>query len=333
MSIGSLIKALKHDRLAYGVRPLNEPERHKYLGVLAESLEGAESFVLDSSPVGDPHDLSQGDGIRDWTVQMHAPYQENELVEIYETIEAMQEMDLLRLPYDIIYVELDFMMRLRPDQVKGYAKRNPGKSVTPLACKLGLIVAEQVATGKFEGELPEGHFMMWPFLQIPSVWGDKYWKDLSIMCWTSIVPRDQGVEVQKPSFLDWPNADAALTEIAEIMAVISRDTLATLLVYLSTRGIHKETVFRGDPVKLKARGKPIDHYTTVRIPKEGPKAQNGDGRRSEEQFRRRLHLRRGHVRHQRCGIKLCRIKKIWIEPMLVGCEDEGKITHREYELE
>lgn len=100
--------------------------------------------------------------------------------------------------------------------------------------------------------------------------------------------------------------------------------VTALIVLLCTKGIETEFV----PTKkcsLISRDAPQDGYTIVHV-KRAIERQHLGGT-VEERKRTRLHMRRGHVRHQHYGPKLCHEKIIWIEPVLVGYEEEGRIAH------
>jgi hypothetical protein len=112
-------------------------------------------------------------------------------------------------------------------------------------------------------------------------------------------------------------------EATDIMNVV-----ASCLVMLRTRGIRREKWCGNKPILLN-RPEPANAYTRVMVA-EAAEAGHGhtvDGVR----YRVRLHLRRGHQRNQPHGPGRRYTRQIWIEPCLVGYEDEGRITHEHYE--
>ena len=83
--------------------------------------------------------------------------------------------------------------------------------------------------------------------------------------------------------------------------------------------------------QLEERGKPEYSNHVVRIRGYQTEGQ-GTGKEIKYRKRVRLHLRRGHARTQRYGQGRKKTKQIWIEPTLVGYEEEGKITQT-YEVQ
>ena len=84
------------------------------------------------------------------------------------------------------------------------------------------------------------------------------------------------------------------------------------------------------PCRLIPRDSPANSTTIVHV-KRAIERQHLGGH-VDERKRTRLHMRRGHVRHQRFGPKNMHQKIIWIAPVLVGYEEEGRIEH-EYLVE
>ena len=106
------------------------------------------------------------------------------------------------------------------------------------------------------------------------------------------------------------------------------------LVALATHGIRREKLIGDRPVLLH-RPQPRDAYTKVLIREALEWQQRGGTAVSQEGAERhnvRLHMRRGHVRHQPVGPRaLGQTTQIWIEPMLVGYAEEGTVEHTHYE--
>jgi len=107
---------------------------------------------------------------------------------------------------------------------------------------------------------------------------------------------------------------------------------ATCLVLLATRGIRRER-WTGDRPVLKNRSEPRDAYTKVLVREASEEQGHSDAQGdSTDRCRVRLHLRRGHIRHQPVGPRSAgKTHMIWIAPMLVGYAEEGTIEHSHYE--
>lgn len=100
----------------------------------------------------------------------------------------------------------------------------------------------------------------------------------------------------------------------------------TFLVLLATRGVRKELRI-GNRVALLNRPVPAIAYTYVYIQEQ----QDYDPitkTTSLSRLKTRLHLRRGHVRNQPYGPGKLQTKKIFINPCLVGYEDQGIVIQK-----
>lgn len=93
------------------------------------------------------------------------------------------------------------------------------------------------------------------------------------------------------------------------------------LVLMQTKGVILEDAHKTTLLK---RDHPVNAYKRVYIGRSG---ESSGGGTVPERYRCRLHLRRGHVRNQRYGRNLSRVKQIWIEPTMVGHVTEGVIDH------
>lgn len=105
------------------------------------------------------------------------------------------------------------------------------------------------------------------------------------------------------------------------------------LALLCVRGIEKERIEPTEDqqkARLRRRKEPLDAVTVVRIQKHMQGAERGPG---GERMAVRLHLRRGHYRGQHYGPGNSKVKQVFIEPCLVGHEDQGTITHDHYEID
>lgn len=106
------------------------------------------------------------------------------------------------------------------------------------------------------------------------------------------------------------------------------NAVASCMVMLRTRGIRREKWCGNKPILLN-RPEPSNAYTRVMV---AEAASEGHGTRVQgHRHRVRLHLRRGHSRNQPHGPGRQYTRQIWIEPCLVGYEEEGRITHDHYE--
>jgi hypothetical protein len=107
---------------------------------------------------------------------------------------------------------------------------------------------------------------------------------------------------------------------------------ANCLVMLATRGIRRER-WSGDRPVLKNRTEPRDAYTKVLVREASEEQGHSDAHGgATDRCRVRLHLRRGHIRHQPVGPRSAgQTRMIWIAPMLVGYAEEGTIEHTHYE--
>lgn len=100
------------------------------------------------------------------------------------------------------------------------------------------------------------------------------------------------------------------------------------LVALATKGIRRER-WIGDKKVLVGRKEPRDAYTRVMV---AECMDTGQGHSVPgERHKVRLHLRRGHIRNQPHGPGRRYTRAIYIQPMLIGYEEEGRITHDHYE--
>ena len=117
-------------------------------------------------------------------------------------------------------------------------------------------------------------------------------------------------------------------EMEASLAKVPSDVFCVGLTLLVSRGVYREAVGHVD---LVSRDMPQDGYTIVRVPTE-PRSEGGGGMPCRQRKRMRMHLRRGHVRRQRFGRDLARVKEVWIEPTFVGHVSEGVLQH-EYRID
>jgi hypothetical protein len=110
-----------------------------------------------------------------------------------------------------------------------------------------------------------------------------------------------------------------------------REVVGAMLVTLVTRGIKQERWIGNKPV-VRDGFTSYKVYTRVLISEaliqgDGTRVIGANGRKAV-----RLHLRRGHVRHQRHGLGNSQIKLVFIEPCLVGYAEMGEVHHQEYQV-
>lgn len=113
----------------------------------------------------------------------------------------------------------------------------------------------------------------------------------------------------------------------EALARCALVDMETMLVLLSTRGVSVErtSVLKKGKRRLRRRDAASYEYHKVVVPGLNS-AGDGETQESTEPRRRvRLHIRRGHVRRQRCGKGNAEETVIWINPVLVGYEEEGRV--------
>jgi hypothetical protein len=105
------------------------------------------------------------------------------------------------------------------------------------------------------------------------------------------------------------------------------------LALLRTKGIRKEIIEvpkKLNKARVRRRKKPLNDITVIRIQEHMEGVSRGS---VGERHRPRLHIRRGHWREQRYGPGNTKTKEIFIEPCLVGYEEEGVISHDHYEVD
>ena len=111
------------------------------------------------------------------------------------------------------------------------------------------------------------------------------------------------------------------------VAGMGLDIMNAMIVLSQTNGVQVEA--RSTLHKPgKRRDAPEYSYHVLRIPGVG---EGGSGITIGERKRVRLHLRRGHKRTQHHGRGNKQVKNIWIEPTLVGYQEEGEV-YKDYEV-
>ena len=138
---------------------------------------------------------------------------------------------------------------------------------------------------------------------------------------------DKGVAILNPNNV-FDDTIFLKDSVAEWAGIVVRHHIAptvwNTLILLATDEV--EMVGSGKRnVELISRDKPEYSSYTIRVKKGAIKGYyDGDGNPRKKM---RLHLRRGHIRHQKFGSDSTQMKIIWIKPMLIGYSEEGMIDH------
>lgn len=127
---------------------------------------------------------------------------------------------------------------------------------------------------------------------------------------------DQGTEKADDSF-----KAAVRIGIAHIVGII---------VLSKTKGFPMVT-HKGHPIQLVSRRNPENARIHVRIGQARHDSTNAINAEGGPRKKTRLHMRRGHYRTQHWGYRNKKVKTIWINPVMVGYVEEGKISH-DYEI-
>ncbi len=127
---------------------------------------------------------------------------------------------------------------------------------------------------------------------------------------------DQGIEKADDSF-------RAAVEIAAIHII-------GIIVLSKTKGFPMVTQ-RGDPIQLIPRRNPKNARVHIKIGQARYDSTNAINAEGGPRRKMRLHMRRGHYRRQHWGHKNRQVKTVWIDSVMVGYVEEGKISH-DYEI-
>lgn len=247
-----------------------------------------------------------------------------DLDEVFATCDLLRQRDMFRLPYPALYlesavpeaVEHDRWIARRQDIDKDVLLRGEGYDEEQI--RLGLLsymLDDDIYIQGFRHHHEQqAHWDIGPG---GCVIGAETPINYEHFLDKLIVP---AVEGQPLSDTDDPKTmDNAKTQW--LIAI-----LCFGLVLLRTQGVERIT---SESCGLTKRTKPQDAYTIVRV---RPRRRHGGGHDFLERKRPRLHLRRGHIRRQRYGRGLKRVKDVWIEPKMVGHREDGVVSH-EYRAE
>jgi hypothetical protein len=225
--------------------------------------------------------------------------------EVNASARAMSEMDLFRLPHKMCFTETFF------------AFAGPQNKFMKGRCSIITSEMPEISKERY----PDCCFISEVVVNLPAVDGKHGFRFSP--GWFAHGLREEDAQFVP---LAGPAGQIELIpgglEVCQKTAGVCSHSIATLIVLLETKGAEKEFV-PTEKINLISRDQPVNGYTIVR----NYRSRDSSGRQIEERKRVRLHLRRGHVRTQHWGRNNKYTKKIWIEPTLVGYEEEGKIEH------
>lgn len=210
--------------------------------------------------------------------------------EVDASVQAMKEAGVWKLPYSTCTFE--FVGSLIPTGVKSN-KDNELKLFGDEPGRVIILVAVEQAENR-NGELvnmADTGYVRWIFTR--HLYNKNEWLDLG--------------------------AELPHTEVQRVFNA--------MLVTLHTRGVKRER-WSGERKVLPNRPEPANAYTRVMI-REAVAGGQGTAV-AGDRHRVRLHLRRGHIRNQPYGAGRKSTRPQWIEPMLVGYDDEGVVEHETY---
>lgn len=225
--------------------------------------------------------------------------------EIDASAEAMEEMGLFNLPFGVCYME--FVARLQ--NVK-----YPNNLMTCRFCLMTTKISQEMAEWD---PLAGTQLFTTIVLNFPEVDGKSRFRMLP-----GYMIHGAGKQFRFHNMVDDKKISESIEGFASEVGPTIADAVRTLIVLLETKGVKKEFI-PTEKINLISRNEPVAGYTIVR----NYAPRDSQGQRIEERKRVRLHLRRGHIRRQRWGRDRKFEKKIWIEPTLVGYEEEGRIEH------
>lgn len=125
-----------------------------------------------------------------------------------------------------------------------------------------------------------------------------------------------------------------ITQQSALMPMSQRAIKVALafIVLMHTKGMKCEGVKipeRLNKARLKSRKVPMDDFHILRVGEHSEGQSRGS---CSERHRVRLHMRRGHLREQRHGKGNSKVKTIYIEPTIVGYQEEGRV-YKEYDID
>lgn len=227
---------------------------------------------------------------------------------INASFKAMAEADLIHLPFPLCSIE-----------IPGFTKW--------LFKELHHAYLDYVAIA-FE-EPGSDSILIWPAVG-QNVRGEKYWGPVPVVF-------EYVKSTKKARWSSWDNVNekawkAEDHDRAKNMVDIADVMFRYFIVLLHTKGVRAQPVKHLGKTKLRNRDKPEYSHHVLRV-YEYEKADDKSGATTPvtERKRVRMHLRRGHIRNQPYGRRLSKVKQVYIEPCIVGYEEEGTVTS-EYEV-
>jgi len=342
MKYGQFLKAVERGNvLPFTGRTLSDlagKSWKAYVNKVAEEVRGAQKFEMDY------------------------PVTRDSLEEVSASAEAMMECGVYRLPFPVCWLEYSTSV----DVVGG--KDTQGKLKTAWGMSLGdvhIYSKEAKDTGKW-GELVRfdssgirvgalvtreynrelyknmdwkdtatlgGYYYSKVFLCWPDMSGSRVWRDIGmdITCkGDAVLPKNVLVSVAPYLY----TVDRDVGYLLKTFAYTSAIEVMTMIVLLATKGVSVDWVPRlrkYSRMPLRSRQTPENGHSIIRVYKACQESTRATGCTPVNRSRVRLHMRRGHVRRQRYGRKCSKVKLVFIEPTLVGYEEEGRLKH-EYEV-
>ncbi len=232
--------------------------------------------------------------------------------EVDKTIQVMKEHNIIRLPYPSIYIEI--VCRFNNDIVYEAPLHNHKAFVSKedqcKATRIGILAWETISGIEYE-------CCMSPIFSY-----EKSWKRAALCPGSYKFNPDHIMRIQdNPK--GYPTSKAANDIIKWFLFLMSAKGTSRIK-YAAPEQLNKS--------RIRNRELPIDGYTKVLLPGFYKRQQEAKlkGATISERMAVRLHWRCGHERSQHYGLGSSLIKKIFIEPTLVGYEEEGTIYHLQY---
>lgn len=225
--------------------------------------------------------------------------------EILASAAAMDEAGVFRSPAHLVYIETNSV-------IGGELAVTPERH-----SRVGFLID---SIGQENEAIPNCPCIIAAFLK-DSSWPTNAWLIIPSSRPLGLHAMDQTIFV--PPWLEL--TDRQKNETHRAMMSMGEFCHTSLIVLLATRGIETEYVPHRKKMDLKHRAEPVDGYTIVHVHRAMQRQHQGGV--AGERHRVRLHMRAGHGRKQRYGPRLVHMRRIWIEPTLIGYEEEGRIDH------
>lgn len=238
--------------------------------------------------------------------------------EVAATVETLHEHGMLKLPYPVCYLETFIPV----NAVQPLKEATGGDA--PAMVRFGVLATTEEDTGKGIGLVG---FLETKFMPTMQPWECLF---------TQGRPGEMlGLGMNREILdLDKDGGRVAAHVITEGMRI----TLGWFFFVLNARGTckaHYAAPTKLNKTRVSARKEPIDAYTEVLLPNwrqrraEDQEAQR-QGYTIEERKRPRMHWRRGHMRNQAYGPGRTEHKPVFIQPQMIGYEEDGQVFHLQY---